>query len=128
MFLCLEDKIDYEKIPNKEGYIRFITQGTSSKEKITIVEIHEFCEQCNRPYGYFNGQADGVVLKVLIYEKKVVTEDKLTFNQNNFDPTELEKNNIEKKCFLKKLKPIQMRKTVTVCHFQLVYFLCQFYH
>ena len=34
--LCFRDKFNYDKIPHKEGSVIFITQGTSSGEKMTF--------------------------------------------------------------------------------------------
>ena len=49
LYLCSRDKIDYDKIPNKEDYIDFITQGTSSKENMTLGKSQKFGGKNNLP-------------------------------------------------------------------------------
>ena len=59
----------------------FITQGTSSRERMTLCEIQKFCEKCNLPYGYFNGKVSPKKIrqlrKELQIEKKVYVSIKL---------------------------------------------------
>ena len=55
-FVCLIEKADSDKLPHKEDYIDFITQGTTSKEKMTLCKLHNFCEKHNLPYGNFYGK------------------------------------------------------------------------
>ena len=55
LFLCVRDKIDCDKIPNKEDGINFIAQKTSSKQKMTSRKIHLICENFNILNGYLKG-------------------------------------------------------------------------
>ena len=56
LYLCSRDKIDYDKIPHKEDYIDFITQGRTSKWRMTFCKLRKFFKKNNNPYGYSNGK------------------------------------------------------------------------
>ena len=54
--MCFRDKIDFNKLPNKEFFIDFVAKGTSTKERMTSYEVHKFCDKYNLPQSYFNGK------------------------------------------------------------------------
>ena len=76
LYLKLEDKIDLDKIPHTEDYFDFITQGTSSEEKMTLCKFHKiYGEKFNQLHGCFNGievlpNRDGLNTKKALERKK----------------------------------------------------------
>ena len=62
--------------------INFITQGTLSEKK-DFCKIHNFCNKCNLPYGYFNGKELTLNKDGVITEKKALEKEKGVYLYSN---------------------------------------------
>ena len=82
VFFCLRAKVGYDKIPDEEYSVDFITQGAPSEKKMTFCRNHKFFEKHSLPYGYFNGKK--IHNKDNVKTKKASDREKAIYIQNQY--------------------------------------------